>query len=285
MKFHDKAQNAANLILQTFQHSQDLPAALAPMFIQRNDPKPCRQWSWCNQMLVALAGTSDARGIRQWNAVGRRVKAGSKCFHILAPITIKKTVKTDSGEEADSFAVIGFKSVPVFRAEDTDGEPIPDNSAEQRQWIESLPLIEVAQSWGIMVDTYSGEKAHMMGFFQSSSLGAQSISLGVKNLSTWCHELTHAADHKLVGLKGGQHADQEIVAELGASILLKVLGFDSDADLRGCFDYCKGYAEKEGKSLVSVCMKLIDRTCNAVELILNTADEARAAAQNLQGVA
>lgn len=284
MKLFGQAQNAANLILQTFKHPEDLPTALAPMFIHRNDSKPCRSWSWGNQMLVALSGTTDARGIRQWNGVGRRVKAGSKALFILAPITIKKTAKAETGEESERFAIIGFKSVPVFRAEDTQGDPIPDDSAEQRAWIDSLPLLEVAREWNISVDTFDGTRAPYYGFYQAGNMRADLIALGVKNLSTWVHELTHAADHRLVGLKGGQQIDQEIVAELGASILLKVLGMESDADLGGCFEYCNRYAEKEGKSLLSVCLKLVDRTCNAVNLILETAEKAQASAQ-LQGVA
>jgi len=67
-----------------------LPKALAPVFIRRKDGVTCRAWSWGNQLLCVLNGTSDARGICQWNDAGRKVIKGSKAFDILVPLT--KTV-------------------------------------------------------------------------------------------------------------------------------------------------------------------------------------------------
>jgi hypothetical protein len=69
MQFYGQSEQAANRILDTFK-SGKLPAALAPLFIRRTDGVPCRRWSWSNQLLTALAGTSDARGFRQWHDDG-----------------------------------------------------------------------------------------------------------------------------------------------------------------------------------------------------------------------
>src|SRR4051794_40846156 len=44
-------------------------------------------WSLCNQLLVLLAGTADARGYRQWQEGGRHVKKGAKSIRILASCT------------------------------------------------------------------------------------------------------------------------------------------------------------------------------------------------------
>ena len=72
--------------------------------------------------------------------------------------------------------------------------------------------------------------------------------------------------------KGGQSLNDEIVAELGGAVLLKCLGHDRDADLGGCFDYCQTYAERHKKHLLSVLTRLLDRTCRAVDLALQTAE-------------
>jgi hypothetical protein len=104
--------------------------------------------------------------------------------------------------------------------------------------------------------------------------GGDRIGLGVQNLATWSHELTHAADARNIGgLKPGQRVDQEVVAELGAAILLTLLGRPVDADLGGCWAYVEAYASKTGKSTVDVCLELLNRTCKAVDLILTTAEE------------
>ena len=87
----------AQRIIEAFQHPTKLPKALTPIFIHRSDDLPCRNWSFCNQLLIAMSGTSDARGMKQWNAVDRKVKKGSKAIWILAPYTRK--VKSKGEEE------------------------------------------------------------------------------------------------------------------------------------------------------------------------------------------
>ena len=110
VRFYGKAETAANTILKAFQNPGELPKALAPIFIKRRDDVPCRQWSWSNQLIVAISGHSDARGFRQWQKVGRHVKKGEKSFTILSPIT-KKIVDETTQEER--FAVVGFKGTTV----------------------------------------------------------------------------------------------------------------------------------------------------------------------------
>jgi hypothetical protein len=70
----------------------------------------------------------------------------------------------------------------------------------------------------------------------------------------------------------GQHWRSETVAELGGAVLLEVLGFRHDADLGGCFGYIRAYAEKAKVGVTEACMKVLDRTCQAVALILDTAE-------------
>ena len=73
MKYFGRAEAVAEKIVEAFK-TGNLPKALAPVFVQRKDGVPCRAWSWGNQLLCVLAGTQDARGIKQWNAVGRKIK-------------------------------------------------------------------------------------------------------------------------------------------------------------------------------------------------------------------
>jgi len=96
----------------------------------------------------------------------------------------------------------------------------------------------------------------------------------VKNLATWAHELVHAADDRNIGgLKPGQRVDQEVVAQLGAAILLTLLGQPVEADLGYSWAYIETYARKTSKATVDVCLELLNRTCKAVDRILSTAEE------------
>ena len=268
MKFYGKAEQVAQKILDAFKNG-DLPKALAPIFIRRRDGVPCRSWSWGNQLVCVLNGTSDARGIRQWNDTGRKVKKGSKAFDILVPLTKTVTAKDpDTGADKKISILYGFGTAPVFAVECTEGAELPKIDQDVTHWLNDLPLLEVAHAWGLNVDAYDGKQNGPQGKYAPKSY----IALGVKNLSTWAHELIHAADDRLGHLtERGQHWRSETVAELGGAILLEALGFEVEADRGGCWEYVKHYAQDAGKEPVQACMDVLKRTCEAVNLLLTEA--------------
>ncbi len=264
MKFYGRAEEVAGKILEAFE-SGTVAKAMAPVFIRRKDNVPCRAWSWGNQLLCILSGTLDARGIRQWNAVGRTVQKGSHGFDILVPLT--KTVRMkdkETGEERSIPVLHGFKSVAVFPVECTEGSELP-GGAEINTWINELPLVEVARSWGLHVDTF---EARPVGP-QAQYVRGKKIAVGVRNISVWAHELIHAADDRLGRLtERGQHWRSETVAELGAAILLEALGLESESDRGGCWQYVTHYANEAGLTPLQACTDVLKRTCDAVNLLL-----------------
>jgi len=270
MKLYGHANEIAERIVDAFRSPETLPAALAPIFIHREDDVPCRRWSWHNQLLVALCGTVDARGIKQWNQAGRKVRKGSSAIWILAPCVKKIKEKDNASEEKKRQVIYGFRSVPVFAVEDTEGDPLPDKDDKYDSWAAQLPLMEVAESWGINVGTFSHGGGDPLGYYRYASNGNQAVMLGVENVATWAHELVHAADHRLTNLKG-EKWHKEIVAELGGAILLECLGMSYDADLGGAFTYIEQYARDAGMDTVHACIRVLDRVCNCVKLILDTA--------------
>jgi len=271
MRLYGKASDIAQRIVDAFKEPEKLPKALAPIFIHRNDENvPCRRWSWHNQLLAALSGTSDARGMKQWNNIGRKIKKGSKAIWILAPCLKTVTETDDKGRETKRQILYGFRGTPVFAVQDTEGKTLR-GSEKSDEWLCNLPLLEVAQSWGIHVGTYSGEDKNALGYFQFGT-GRKAIMVGVENLSTWAHELVHAADHHLTKLTDDRNI-LEIVAELGSAILLEAIGHSHDADLGGAYQYIQHYAEATGKPPVKACMDVLDRTCKCVSLILDTAEQ------------
>jgi len=273
MKFYRKAESAATRILEAFR-TGNLPKAVAPIFIRRKDNVPCRAWSWSNQLLAALAGHSDARGYRQWQDVGRHVRKGEKSFPILVPIVRKRTEKNgETGQEEERTWIGGFTSAAVFGLGQTDGELLPPPDPAVTAWLESLPLVDVAKDWGLSVDCFNGENARYLGYYRHG----EGIALGVENLSTWAHELVHAADDRkgTITRAPGQQPDNEVVAELGGAILLEILGHTVESDRGGCWDYVCRYAEKAKLDPVAACQRLLKRTCDAVALILDTAEGLR----------
>ena len=281
MKYYGKAKQVADQIVENFK-AGNLPAALAQVFIHRDDDVPCRAWSWSNQMVTALVGrTHDARGFKQWQRVGRKVNKGAKAFHILAPClrTIEEEEEVSPGQtrKTERQIVVGFRSVPVFRIEDTSvsnhhlWDKASKASVEAQAWIQALPLVGVAKAWGLDVTTYNGAKAGAKGYYKHGT----AIALGVENLSTWAHELVHAADFRTGKLvkSSGQNKGNEVVAEFGGAIVLNMLGLECDADLGGAWEYITSYCDGERAKVVKYIVKMIDRTCEAVELIWSEAEK------------
>lgn len=269
MNYHGKAAEAANQLLALFEEPDKLPSVVAPIFAKSKDEIPCRSWSWRNQILTALAGTNDARGYRQWQEAGRYVKEGSKAFYILSPC-MKKVRDDATGEERA--ALVGFKATPVFRVEDTDGKPLPDAMTDY-EWVKSLPFLEVARAWGIQVTVFNGSEGNAHGWFSRSG----AIGLGVENPTTFLHELAHAADHRSGKLtERGQHWRSETVAAFSGAVLCRLAGLEQQADLGGAYRYLEKYAETAGKPVRACCMEVLDRICQAVALVLETASNAQA---------
>lgn len=195
---------------------------------------PSRKWSLLNQFTLVLAGTSDARGIRQWAVAGRTIKKDAKAFYILVPIFInpKTTTVRESNknsdrknthiltekakQESDPFS---FKCMPVFKIEDTEGEPLPYELILKAFDPSKLPLIKVAQSLGIKVQT-----ALMQNAYGSFNRTKKEIRLGTDDPLVFLHELSHAVDNELPA-KSPIYAFNEVVAELSAAFLGSLYGY------------------------------------------------------------
>ena len=127
-----KVKEVLTSILNRFK-AGDIPKAIAYSMFPIADI-PAAKWSLCNRTLMFFAGTQDARGWSQWKEVNRHIKKGAKAFHILAPRFGKK--ENDEGEE--EVFLKGFLTVPVFRYEDTEGEPLE---------YEQIELPELTDHW------------------------------------------------------------------------------------------------------------------------------------------
>lgn len=265
MKFYRKSQETVSKIIEAFKEG-NLPEPLSQIFISRSFSFPSASWSFLNQFSCALSGCTDARGYRQWQEVGRFVNKGEQArAHILVPL-IKK-IKDDDSDEGINQYVYGFSSCPVFDVSQTDGDPLPESA----EITDDLPLIEVAEAWNIDVTVYSGQKDQPLGRF-SYGVDSQTIAIGVVNLSTWAHELIHAADFRLGNLNDENDENvAEIVAELGGATLLSLIGEKHSSDIGGAWEYIEHYADSIGIPTISACSSYLDRVCNCVDLILEAA--------------
>jgi antirestriction protein ArdC len=267
MKFTGKAEDIAIKLVDLFKNG-DPGKAMSNVFVKCGT-RHIDNWSFNNQLIAIMSGYTDAMGFNQWISKDRKVKKGERAMYILAPLTCKAK-KKENGIEKEYTFIRGFRGLPVFGYEQTEGKPI---EYQDNALIDSLPLLEVAKAWGIQVGTYKGRDKAPQGYFSPDNM---KIMLGVENLSTWLHELIHDSE-KMLGVDFSDYAknraDYEIVAELGSTVLAHCLGLHEKADNGGCWDYIQSWAKKHGKEPSEACFKLIDRTCKAVNNILTSQTE------------
>lgn len=272
-----KVAAIAGDILETF-HDGAIPGAMAQVFIRRKVEVPSKHWSWGNRLVGLLRGHVYAAGYRQWQMLGRRVKKGQQAFHILGPlrreVPLEDEEELEEGREPETKkVVVGFTALPVFGYLQTKGAPLP-GLEEEPEFLESLPLAEVARDWGLSIEAYSADD--MPGVLGLHVRG-KGIGLATRNLSTWAHELIHAADSRLEKDQGSL-LEKEVVAELGGAILLEALGYQTESDRGGCYDYIRKASHEHGRQLLPTALELLERTCRCVELLLEEAE--RVAADN-----
>jgi hypothetical protein len=239
MKLSDKAQAALDRVVEQFQSGDLSPIAKIARIVHQGDPIPSDRWSLCNRILAYVqTGSLDCRGYRQWQEAGRQVKKGSRAAFILAPCVV--TYENDVGEKCE--ALKGFRAIPVFGHEDTEGEDIPEVDYTPR---ELPPLADVALRMDIEI-AYVPQPAGRLGRCEVSG---SRIELGSHDPEVFFHELAHAAHARLEGkLKGGQHAGQETVAEFTAAVLMHLYGL---GDRTGnCWDYVQLYASDPLQAIV-----------------------------------
>lgn len=263
----EKSKQALEKLLEMFR-TGTAPEMVARTVIRRTQADgstPSDNWSLGNHILMLLADTEDARGFKQWQEVGRTVKKGSKAFYILAPCTRKvKEKDKETGEEKDRVIITGFKGIPVFRYEDTEGPELQVRKIDYTP--EALPpLYEVAKDWNINVKYLP---AH--GNFYGRTNGTSSIELNTYEAKTFYHELSHCAHAKVRGsLKGGQHADQEIVAEFSAAVLAEMYGGANHGDT---WNYIRHYSAGDVNKALKSILSLINEIEQVISLILATAN-------------
>jgi hypothetical protein len=245
-------------ILDAFE-SGNIPEAIAHSMFPIPD-LPSSRWSFLNRVTIALSGTNDARGFRQWKEVRRYVKKGAKALYILVPRLIMRKVRKDDGDDEETEVIAGFMPKPVFRVEDTEGEPLAYENIE----LPELPLVDRARGWGISIKAVPGNY-HYLGYYSQSR---REIALASKDETVFFHELAHAAHQRVAGdFQKVPSWEKEVVAELAAAALCKMVGRGSQ-HVGTSYQYINHYAEKEGLALVKACLKVINQTEAVLSMIL-----------------
>ena len=272
----------------TYQTATDQLAKIVELFSSKTIPDvaaraissnipgiPSSKWSLLNRIAMLMQGTQDARGYHQWQDVGRNVKKGSHAIRILGPITknigegtwcaecnAKECSQAGIHRPVQTFkrqALYGFKQIPVFRIEDTEGKELVTDYKPR----ELPPLVEVAERFGVSIKWENSLPRGVLGAYESKS---NSITLASEDWDVFFHELAHAI-HRSFEPKSihGQDPEAEAIAELVAATLARLYGKDIDAF---AWNYIAGYAGGANPDAVGkACVHVLTRAERVLSLI------------------
>ena len=256
-------QNAIDHLLSMFQ-SGEMPERVAFSIIQRRESEatiPSDRWSLSNQIIMWASGTTDARGYRQWQSVNRYVKKGSSPIYILAPLLKKKTELNPVTEKEEEHSIlVGFRAVPVFAYENTDGEELPEREGYQPK--ELPPFWDVAEKLGIKT-SFAPLWKNALGTFRARN---NSIHLYATDAQVYFHELSHAIHNSFKPLYKQDRAVCEIVAEFSSLVLCELQGIKGyeRQGIEYIADYARTTADKP-----EAAIRKINSILNDVEKIVN----------------
>lgn len=271
MMKNELVKNAIDNLIALFR-TQQFPAEIGWQLIRRrkgDTPVPSDSWSAGNRWIMLASGTTMAMGFGQWhNQFGRRVKPGSKAFYIFAPLTRQLKTEEDSGDEAVRPVLTGFRLIPVFRLQDTDGKPLPAQATITPAILP--PLFGVAEKLGLTVK-WQPFDGRALGRYRP---GTKEVLLSEKSALNFYHEVMHHLDSQIEPIRAGRLCEAELIAEFGAQALCGIQGITGYE--ASSYDYLKFYAagkdpESVLKSIMSVASRvelLVGKFLDAAELEL-----------------
>lgn len=232
-------QDVVPMLLDMFAH-EDFPAQLALTIIKRENAIPSDSWSITNRLIMHVIGeTNDARTYKQWQSAGRQVKKGQKAFFVIAPVT--KKFRNDEKDE-DEIRIIGFRALPVFAIEATEGEPLPESDCTPAKL---PPFFDAAEALGVKV-SWKPISRNAYGYYRLSD---RSITLHSQDYAVFYHELGHAVHDTIEPLADVPDDKAEVVAELTAAVLCEmaeVSGYQQQS-----YEYIKQYVSgKDNKAVL-----------------------------------
>lgn len=257
-------ENVVPTLLAMFAN-EDFPAQLALTIIKRENAIPSDSWSVTNRLIMRIIGeTNDARTYKQWQSAGRQVKKGQKAFGIIAPVT--KKFRNEETDE-DEIRIIGFRALPVFAYESTEGEHLPEYDCTPAKL---PPFFDAAQALGVSV-YWKPISRNAYGYYRLSD---RSITLHSQDYAVFFHELGHAVHDTIEPLADVPDDKAEVVAELTAAVLCEmaeVSGYQQQS-----YEYIKQYVSgKDNKAVLKAIADVLSLVEQIVSKVVAAAEATR----------
>ena len=234
-------------------------------------------YSLNNCMLIAMQkpDATLCQGFDGWKRMGRYVKKGEKGIKIIAPApyTVQKEVDKlgsdgkpildKDGEpvkETKEYQVMGFKAETTFDVSQTDGKELPKVGVDELKGeVDRYELM-----MGVLKDLspvpigFEDIKSGAKGYYHTTEkrIAIQKDMSELQTVKTCLHEITHAMLHADAPAEISKNR-KELEAEGTACIVLKYMGYDTDAY---SFPYLTGYTKDADMKELKDSLNTIRRT-------------------------
>ncbi len=237
------------------------------------------RYSFANALLIGAQrpGATRVAGFHTWRRMGRSVRKGERALWILAPLVYRRSRDGDAGDgdgggggagggggrPAGERVIRGFKWVPVFDADQTEGDELPaachrlagDDPGGLYAELEAL-----AHSIGFSVEScalaggVNGDCSHDL-----SRIRVEVANAPAQRAKTLAHEIAHALLH--------QSFDDRWLAELEAESTAYVVCAARGLDTGDySFGYCASWAAGGERAVAAIraCGERIQRTAATI---------------------
>ena len=238
-------------------------------------------YSMNNCMLIAMQrpDATLCQGFDGWKKMGRYVKKGEKGIKIIAPApyTVQKEVdKLDSNgkpvidsdgehvKETKEYQVMGFKAETTFDVSQTDGKELPKIGVDELKGeVDKFELMmRVLKDLSPVPIGFEDIQSGAKGYYHTSEkrIAIQKDMSELQTVKTCLHEITHAMLHADAP-KEISKSRKELEAEGTACIVLKYMGYDTDAY---SFPYLTGYTTDADMKELKDSLNIIRRTSSKI---------------------
>ena len=238
-------------------------------------------YSLNNCMLIAMhrPDATLCQGFEGWKKMGRYVKKGEKGIKIIAPApyTVQKEedkldasgkpILDSDGEhvkETKDYQFMGFKAETTFDVSQTDGKELPKIGVDELKGevdkfeIMMSVLKDISPVPIGFEDIQSGAK----GYYHTTDkrIAIQKDMGELQTVKTCLHEITHAMLHADAPTEISKNR-KELEAEGTACIVLKYMGYDTDAY---SFPYLTGYTTDADMKELKASLNTIRKTSSKI---------------------
>ncbi|MFO0915951.1 MAG: ArdC-like ssDNA-binding domain-containing protein [Pirellulales bacterium] len=188
------------------------------------------EYSFRNVILVAMQrpDASLVAGRRSWEKLGRKVKERETPIGILAPITKSVLVlDAESGEDFEEDKLLGFRTVPVFDLQQTEGKPLPALNRTLGDATSLIPAMERVIAEADIELNYELLRLGTNGWTDGRTITVRNDLTSGDKFRCLVHELAHCLLGHL--RRRGDFAAhvRETEAEAVAFVVCQAFGIDS----------------------------------------------------------